>query len=75
LSTFHGLTEGDEIELEITQKSRDGRGLGRHNGLLVFVPGASPGETVKVRIVKIGVRHAEAELLTTHRVATVKASP
>jgi len=41
LSTFHGLKEGDETELEITQKSRDGRGLARLNGLLIFVSGVS----------------------------------
>jgi predicted RNA-binding protein with TRAM domain len=74
LSTFHGLKEGDETELEITQKSRDGRGLARLNGLLVFVSGASPGEKVKVRIVKLGVRHAEAEVIEGHRVVTAKAS-
>ena len=74
MSTFHGLKEGDEAELEVTQKSRDGRGLGRLNGLLVFVPGASPGEKVKVRIVKLGVRHAEAEIIQSHRVAIAKAS-
>jgi 23S rRNA (uracil1939-C5)-methyltransferase len=74
LSTFHGLKEGDEMELEITQKSRDGRGLGRLNGLLVFVSGASPGENVKVRIVKLGVRHAEAEVIKGHRVAIANAS-
>jgi 23S rRNA (uracil1939-C5)-methyltransferase len=67
------LKEGDEAELEITQKSRDGRGLGRLNGLLVFVNGASPGEKVKVRIVKLGVRHAEAEVIHDHKVATATA--
>ncbi len=73
LSTYHGLKEGDETELEITQKSRDGRGLARLKGLLIFVSGASPGEKVKVRIVKVGVRHAEAEVIKSHRVATAKA--
>jgi predicted RNA-binding protein with TRAM domain len=73
LSTFHGLKEGDEAELEITQKSRDGRGLARLNGLLIFVSGASPGEKVKVRIVKLGVRHAEAEVIKSQRMATASA--
>ena len=73
MSTFHGLKEGDEVELEITEKSRDGRGLGRLNGLLVFVPGVSPGEKVRVRIVKLGIRHAEAEAIQGQRVATAKA--
>jgi 23S rRNA (uracil1939-C5)-methyltransferase len=67
------LKEGDEAQLEITQKSRDGRGLGRLNGLLVFVKDASPGETVKVRIVKLGVRHAEAEVIKGQRLATASA--
>ena len=73
LSTFHGLKEGDETELEITQKSRDGRGLARLNGLLIFVSGASPGEKVKARIVKLGVRHAEAEVIKSQIVATASA--
>jgi len=67
------LKEGDETELEITEKSRDGRGLGRLNGLLVFVSGASPGQKVKVRIVKLGIRHAEAEVIQGQRMATAKA--
>ena len=62
------------MELEVTEKSRDGRGLARLNGLLIFVSGASPGEKVKVRIVKLGVRHAEAEVIKSHRVAMAKAS-
>jgi len=74
LSTFHGLREGDEAELEITQTARDGRGLGRLNGLLVFVSGAAPGEKVMVRIVKLGVRHAEAEVINGQRMATASAT-
>ncbi len=74
MSTFHGLREGDEAELEITQTARDGRGLGRLNGLLVFVGGAAPGEKVMVRIVKLGVRHAEAEVIKSQRMATASAT-
>ena len=74
MSTFHGLREGDEAEVEITQTARDGRGLGRLNGLLVFVSGASPGEKVRVRIVKLGVRHAEAEVIKSQRMATASAT-
>ena len=74
MSTFHGLKEGDEAELEITQTARDGRGLGRINGLLVFVSGAVPGEKIMIRIVKLGVRHAEAEVINSQRMATASAS-
>ena len=65
---------GDEVELEITQKARDGRGLARRNGLLIFVRGASPGEKAKVRIVKLGVRHGEAEVIGDQKMAIAKAS-
>ena len=75
MSTYHGLEVGDEIELEIKEKARDGRGLARSKGLLIFVEGASPGEMVKARILKIGARHADAEIVTAHKVAMAKASP
>jgi 23S rRNA (uracil1939-C5)-methyltransferase len=67
------LTAGDEVELEITQRSRDGRGLARSKGLIIFVEGASPGERVKARIVKLGARHADAEVVSIHNKAIVKA--
>ena len=75
MATYHGLEIGDEIDLEIKEKARDGRGLARSKGLLIFVEGASPGETVKARIIKIGARHADAEVVTTHRVAIANARP
>lgn len=75
LSTYHGLEVGDEIELEVTEKARDGRGLARTKGLLIFIDGASQGEKVKVRIIKLGARHAEAEVVRTHKVAIAKARP
>ncbi len=73
MSTYHGLSEGDEVEVQVTQKARDGRGLGRLKGLLVFVDGASPGETVTARILKLGSRHADAETVSGHSKAIVKA--
>ncbi len=71
MSTYHGLSEGDEIELEITQKARDGRGLARAKGLIIFVEGASPGEKVKARIIAIGARHADAELSTAQKTKAI----
>ena len=75
MSTYHGLEVGDEVELEIKEKARDGRGLARSKGLLIFVEGASPGTAVKARIIKLGARHADAEVVTAHRVAMANARP
>jgi 23S rRNA (uracil1939-C5)-methyltransferase len=63
LTAWHGLKEGDEVEVEIKEKSRDGRGIARLRGLIVFVNGASVGDKVKVRITRIAARHAQAEVL------------
>lgn len=41
-----------------------GRGVGRHNGLVVFVPKTAPNETVAVRIFALKKNYAEAELLS-----------
>jgi len=63
LATWHGLKEGDEVEVEIKEKARDGRGVGRVRGLIIFVEGTSVGEKVKVRIARIAARHAYGEIV------------
>ena len=63
MTTWHGLKEGDEIELEITGTSRLGDGVGRVGGCVVFVKGAKPGQKIKARITQLAARHARAELI------------
>lgn len=50
-------------ELKITALTHAGEGLGRHEGLAVFVPFALPGETVRVEIVEHKKRFARARLV------------
>lgn len=40
----------ERYEMEIVDLSTQGEGIGKVEGLAIFVPGAIPGETVKVRI-------------------------
>jgi predicted RNA-binding protein with TRAM domain len=63
LATWHGLKEGDEVELQIKQIGRNGQGIARLHGCIVFVPGAAVGDKVKVRIMKLAARHAQAEIV------------
>ncbi len=63
MTTWHGLREGDIVEVEIKEKARDGRGVARLRGLIIFVDGASVGDKVKVRITRVAARHANAEAL------------
>lgn len=52
------LKKNQILELEIHALSSDGNGVGRADGMAVFVPYTAPGETVKVRIVKVLSRYA-----------------
>jgi 23S rRNA (uracil1939-C5)-methyltransferase len=51
------------IELHITGLTHAGEGIGRHEGLAVFVPHALTGETVRVDIVEHRKRFARARLV------------
>jgi 23S rRNA (uracil1939-C5)-methyltransferase len=53
------LKTGEELELRIDSLATGGRGVGRHEGLVVFVGGALPGDRVRARITKVKRRHAE----------------
>jgi 23S rRNA (uracil1939-C5)-methyltransferase len=46
------LTKNQIISLPIESLSSDGSGVGRYAGQAVFVPGAAPGDQLRVRIVK-----------------------
>ncbi|MBT3192655.1 MAG: class I SAM-dependent RNA methyltransferase [Verrucomicrobia bacterium] len=57
------LTVGTEVEIEIHDVAFGGRGVGRHDGCAVFVPGTLAGERVRVRLTKCRKKFAEALLL------------
>ncbi|HZA06686.1 MAG TPA: TRAM domain-containing protein [Nitrososphaeraceae archaeon] len=45
---------GKECEVEITQISRQGHGLTRVQGFVVFVKSGKVGQKVKVKVEKVG---------------------
>ncbi len=57
------MSEPDIIELELTAMAHGGSALGRHQGRVIFVPYAIPGETVRAEIVEGRARWARARLL------------
>ena len=57
------LEKGMEVLLQGADISHEGDGIGRADGLVVFVPGLLPGDTAKVRITQVKKRFAKGELL------------
>jgi len=47
------MQKNDEIVLKITDYTSEGSGIGRYDGMAVFVPLAAIGDTVKVKVLKV----------------------
>lgn len=62
------LKKNDFISLKIESITNEGSGVGRHEGMAVFVPMSAPGDLLQVRIVKVlssycyGIIHQVLEL-------------
>ncbi|NLF80015.1 MAG: 23S rRNA (uracil(1939)-C(5))-methyltransferase RlmD [Clostridia bacterium] len=69
------LTTGAEIEIDIQGFASSGSGVGRLDGLAVFVPGALPGERVLALITRLRGKFAEARLLSIVRESAERTQP
>ena len=69
------IKKNDTLTLEISDITNLGFGVGRHDGMVIFVSGAVPGDTVKAKLIKVNKSYAVAraeEFLTrsAHRCNT-----
>jgi 23S rRNA (uracil1939-C5)-methyltransferase len=56
------LKKGQQVELNIESTAFKGKGVARHDGKAVFVPGTAPGDVVEARIVKKKKKFLEGKL-------------
>ena len=47
------LHKNDIVQIEITAMSSEDNGIGRVDGVVVFVPNTAIGDTAEIRIVKV----------------------
>jgi predicted RNA-binding protein with TRAM domain len=52
---------GKEYEVQISEISRQGDGIARIQGFVIFVKGAKVGEKTRIRVINVGSRFATAE--------------
>lgn len=57
------VSKNEETVIEIVGMNHDGEGVGRADGYTLFVQGALPGETVRVRVIKTKKQYGYAKLL------------
>ena len=54
---------GKEYEVDITETSRQGEGVARIQGFVIYVANAKPRDHVRIKITRIGVKNANAEIV------------
>ncbi|MDA4122627.1 MAG: TRAM domain-containing protein [Thaumarchaeota archaeon] len=54
---------GQELDVEITEMSRRGDGIARIQGFVVFVPRATNGQKVKIKVASVRPNFAVAEII------------
>ena len=57
------MNKNDEIILDITDVTDEGSGIGKVDGMVVFVPFTAIGDTVKVKIVKLKKNYCFGKLM------------
>jgi predicted RNA-binding protein with TRAM domain len=53
---------GKEYDVQITETSRQGDGIAKVQGFVIFVKNAKVGQKVKINITNVGARFATADL-------------
>ncbi len=66
---------GEEFEVKIESMSKRGdAGVAKVEGLVIFIAGTKVGDTVKIRITKVGRGYATAEIAATSDITSQIAS-
>lgn len=55
---------GDKITIQIDDLSHDGAGVGRIDNLVIFIPGALPGEQIEAEIIEVRKNFGRGKLLS-----------
>ena len=69
------MQKNDEIVLKITDYTSEGSGIGRYDGMAVFVPLAAIGDTVKVKVLKVKKTYAYGKVMEIIEPSADRAAP
>jgi 23S rRNA (uracil1939-C5)-methyltransferase len=69
------IQKGEELRLEIQSAAFEGTSVARHEGLVVFVEGAVPGDIVRARVSRVKKSHADAYVVSVERPSPLRVVP
>jgi 23S rRNA (uracil1939-C5)-methyltransferase len=72
---MNDLKRGDELQLTITDAAFEGKAVARHEGLVVFVENAVPGDVVLAKLLKIKKSFVEANVIRIEHPSPLRVEP
>jgi 23S rRNA (uracil1939-C5)-methyltransferase len=69
------VKRGDELTIKLESFAFGGKSIAHVDGLVVFIVGGIPGDTVRVRLTKVKKQYAEAETLELLMPSPLRARP
>ncbi len=69
------LKKGEVVDLTIESTAFKGKGIAKHDGIAVFVPGTAPGDLVEARIIKRKKSYREAKVLEIKEPSSIRIEP
>lgn len=69
------LKKGQVVDLTIESTAFKGKGIAKHDGIAVFVPGTAPGDKVEARIVRKKKKYREAKVLEILKPSAIRITP
>jgi 23S rRNA (uracil1939-C5)-methyltransferase len=67
--------KGEELLLEIQSAAFEGKAIARHEGLVVFIENAVPGDLVLAKLYKVKKSYAEAKIVHIERPSSLRVQP
>ncbi|MES2855580.1 MAG: class I SAM-dependent RNA methyltransferase [Bdellovibrionota bacterium] len=68
-------SKGERLKVQIERLSVGGRGVARHDGLVIFVPDTAPGEQVEITLTNVKKNFAEATLTSVLNASEHRRTP
>lgn len=69
------LTKGEELAVEILSAAFEGKAVARHEGRVIFIDHAVPGDLLIAKVYKIKKSYAEAKIVRIERPSKLRVDP
>jgi 23S rRNA (uracil1939-C5)-methyltransferase len=69
------IKRGDELVVLVEDAAFEGKTIARLDGFVIFVDGAVPGDTVKIRILRTKKNYAEAKVVVVEKPSPYRVEP